>query len=177
MATPTMVRNTAAGPTVFSDNNQRVEWAGANDPAGGDLRPVPESFLDSVQFQEMSARGILVVESADEAIQTALAAHRSEWDQRIERQRQSSIDALDEAPQNDSVVKTCLGPSGKGVDVLCGVDVPIKASKLAEIPPLCNAHSGMSNQFIASEGERIVQGKPEIVWMKIHKASTKRQDD
>jgi hypothetical protein len=103
MTAPAMVRNTAAGPTVFSEGpNATVEWAGANDPMGGDLQPVPESFLNNVQFHRMAARGILVVETADEAIQ--------------------------------------------------------------------------AGQFIAEESDRIVNGKPEIVWLKTNLGATTRQD-
>lgn len=176
MATPTMVRNTAAGPTVFSDRGEAVEWAGANDPMGGDLQPVPDSFLDSVQFHRMTARGILVVEQAEEAVAAALAAHRQDWEQRLANQRNASAAAIDEAPRNDSVVKTCIGPSGRGPDQLCGVDVPIKAAKLAEQPPLCSAHSGMAAQFIAQESDRFVDGKPEVVWLKAGMAAPARQD-
>jgi hypothetical protein len=177
MTAPAMVRNTAAGPTVFSEGpNATVEWAGANDPMGGDLQPVPESFLNNVQFHRMAARGILVVETADEAIQAALAQHKAEWDTRQARQRDASRSALDEAPNNDSVIKTCLGPSGRDPRQLCGADVPIRQAKLAETVPLCPMHSGLAGQFIAEESDRIVNGKPEIVWLKTNLGATTRQD-
>jgi hypothetical protein len=176
MAAPTMVRNTAAGPTVFADAQQHVEWSGAGDPMGGDLQPVPPSFLDNVQFHRMTARGILVVETADEAIAAALASHKADWENRLERQRTASIEAIDQAPQNDSVVKTCLGPSGKDPSGACGAAVPIKAAKLAEMPPLCPMHTGMASQFIATEGEKIVEGKPEVIWVKARLAAPTRQD-
>lgn len=176
MAAPTMVRNTAAGPTVFADAQQHVEWQGSGDPMGGDLQPVPPSFLDNVQFHRMTARGILVVETADEAIAAALASHKQDWETRLERQRTASIDAIDQAPQNDSVVKGCIGPSGKSPEMLCGVEVPIKAAKLADTPPLCSMHTGLAGQFIAQEGEKIVEGKPEVVWVKARLAAPTRQD-
>lgn len=176
MAAPTMVRNTAAGPTVFADNTQHVEWQGAGDPMGGDLQPVPPAFLDNVQFHRMTARGILVVEEAEEAVAAALTAHRQEWEARLAAQRNASKQAIDQAPMNDSLVKSCIGPSGKGPDQLCGVDVPIKAAKVAEQPPLCSMHTGLAPQFIATEGEKIVEGKPEVVWVKARLAAPTRQD-
>lgn len=176
MAAPTMVRNTAAGPTVFADGNQHVEWSGAGDPMGGDLQPVPEVFTQNVQFHRMVARGILIVETAEEAIATALAAHKADWENRLAQQRAASAAAIDMTPQNDSVVKTCIGPSGKSPDQLCGADVPVKSAKLAETPPLCPLHTGLSTQFIAQESERIVEGKPEVVWVKARLAAPTRQD-
>jgi hypothetical protein len=171
-----MVRNTASGPTVFSDRGEEVTWAGANDPMGGDLQPVPASFLDSVQFHRMTARGIFVVEEAEAAVATALEQHRRDWTQRLENQRAASTQVIDQVPQNDSVVKTCLGPSGKAPNQLCGADVPIKAKKLAETPPLCSMHSGLAMNFIATESERIIDGKPEVVWRKVSMAAPTRQD-
>lgn len=176
MTAPTMVRNTAAGPTVFADSNQHVEWAGAGDPMGLDIQPVPESFLANVQFHRMVARGIFEVETSDDKINAALQQHRQEWESRLAQQRDASQRALDQAPQNDSVVKTCIGPSGKDPSQLCGADVPIRASKLAEIPPLCPPHSGLAHQFIAQESERIVNGRPEVVWVRTRLAAPTRQD-
>jgi hypothetical protein len=177
MSTPTMVRNTAAGPTVFSDGTNNIEWAPAGDPAGGDIQPVPASVLENVQFHRTMARRILVVEEADDVVASALAAHRQDWETRLAAQRTASTASIDQAPQNDSVIKTCIGPSGRSPDQLCGADVPIKQAKVNEIPPLCAMHSGLSGQYIATETERIVEGKPEVVWVKARIAAPTRQDD
>lgn len=176
MTVPTMVRNTTAGPTVFAEGSHFVEWAGAGDPMGGDLQPVPSSFLENVQFHRMTTRGIFVVESGEEIIDETLAKHRAEWESRIEQQRTASRDAIDQLPQNDSVIKKCIGPSGKGPSQLCGQDVPIKAAKVAETPPLCPLHAQLVGQFLAQEGERIVDGKPEVIWARIRQTSRTRQD-
>jgi hypothetical protein len=162
-----MVRNTRPGPTVFTHGSEHIEWDGAGDAAGGDVQPVPRSFLDSVQFRRVSTRGILVIEDSPDVIDTTFAAHKAAWDQRLDAQRHAGEESIDEAPNNDSVVRTCLGPSGRGPNQACGADVPIKAAKLAEVPPLCTFHEHMAAQFVSSEGERIVEGKPEIVWTRV----------
>lgn len=174
---PTLVRNTTRGPLVFRSEESKtsVEWQGADDPMGGDVQPVPASFLDDVQFHRMAARGILVIQKADEVGREKLDLHRQEWEQRQERQRTASADSLDTTVQDDAVVKTCIGPSGKGPDQLCGADVPIRASKLRETPPLCSMHGGLANQFLAQESDRLVQGKPEVVWRRVAVTATERQ--
>lgn len=177
MSAPTMVRNATAGPAVFSADGHNVEWQGAGDSMGGDLQPVPASFTENVQFHRMVARGIFVVETADEAIATALRQHKAEWENRLAAQRNASAAAIDPAPQNDSVVKTCIGPSGRDPNGRCGVDVPIKAAKLAEIPPLCPPHQSLAGQFIAQPTANIVEGKPEIAWVKAQLGAPARQDD
>lgn len=176
MAMPTMVRNTAAGPTVFSDGGHNVEWQGAGDEMGGDLQPVPTSFTENVQFHRMVARGIFEIESADDVIQAALTQHKREWQSRLAAQRAASKASIDTAPQDDSVVKGCIGPSGRGVNEKCGVDVPVKVAKLAEVPPLCPLHSGLAGQFIAQPTDKIIEGKPEITWAKAQLGAPTRQD-
>jgi hypothetical protein len=174
--TPTMVRNTAPGPAVFSDGGHHVEWAGSGDVMQNDLQPVPESFLDNVQFHRMVARGIFVVEQADEAIQAALAAHKQDFTERMARQQSASAASIDMAPDNDSLMKDCVGPAANGRG-LCGQQVPIKVRAQAERPPLCPQHAELAGQYVARESdERVIGGKPEITWVPIQLGARTRQD-
>lgn len=176
METPTMVRNTAKGPTVFTSQNQHVEWAGAGDPMEGDLQPVPELFLNDVQFHRMVARGIFAIESAPESIQEALDAHKREYTERMARQQNASIAALDTTRTDDSLMLACVGPSDRGTGT-CGIEIPVKASDVAKRPPLCTQHAQLAGQYVAEESDRrIVGGKPEIIWMPIQLGARTRQD-
>lgn len=177
METPTMVRNHAAGPTVFTSQNQHVEWAGAGDPMEGDLQPVPEIFLNDVQFHRNLARGIFSVEQAPESIQEALAAHKAEYESRIARQQNASIAALDTTRTDDSLMVGCVGPSDRGTGT-CGIEIPLKASDVGKRPPLCTQHAQLSGQYVAEEDteRRLVGGKPEIIWKPIQLGARTRQD-
>ena len=177
MTASVMIRNTQAGPTVFSlDKDTHVEWAGRDDPMGNDLQPVPPEIVNNVQFGRALARGIFVVEDADETIQATLEQHRKEWQERQERARTASLDSIDQAPQNDMLMLKCVGPSGKGTGVLCGVDVPVKARARNEAAPLCSLHKGLSGQYLAQETEKITDGKPEVRWVKAQLGNRTTQD-
>lgn len=78
----TMVRNTQPGPTVISSDPKGthfVEWAGAGDPSGGDIQPVPEEIVNTPQFEKAKRRGIFVLVEdgsleASEALNKQVAA-------------------------------------------------------------------------------------------------------
>lgn len=167
MTASVMVRNTSPGPTVFDNGRgDKVEWQGAGDSMGGDIQPVPGVFLNDVQFQRMKTRGIFEIVEDESIIDATTAAHRAEWRNRQDRQRSAGIEQLDETPNNDTIVKTCIGPSGKAADQLCGADVPVRVADTANKPPLCPMHTGLSSQFVPRTTERVVEGKPEVVWMR-----------
>lgn len=174
-STPTMVRNTHGGPAVFSDGNQHVEWAGAGDIMQNDVQPVPPAFMDNVQFHRMVTRGIFVVETADEDIAGVLAAHRRDWEMRNARAQAASAAAIDMAPDDDSIMKNCLGPSTTGRGK-CDQSVPVKVRELASKPPLCTVHAELAPQFVAEEGQEIVGGKPEVIWKHIQVGARARQE-
>lgn len=71
---PMLVRNTGAGPTVFSDiaNHISIEWQGADDPNGNDVQYAPEALVENVNFIKAVQRGILVVEESTPEIQKNL---------------------------------------------------------------------------------------------------------
>lgn len=167
MNSSALVRNAQPGPTVFSyDPNDHIEWQGANDPMGGDLQSVPGKYFDNVQFQRALATGILVLEEAPEEIARAAELHRREWENRQHRQRTANLEALDQQPQNDMLMLSCIGPTGKGLDgQLCGVQVPVRQRARNEQPPLCGPHSTLASRYIAEETDKIVDGKPVIRWV------------
>lgn len=172
-----LVRNAQAGPTVFSfDPNDHIEWQGAGDPMGGDLQQVPGKYFEHVQFQRALATGILVLEEAPEEIARAAELHRQEWQMREERRRTASTEALDQQPQNDMLMLTCIGPSGKGAaGQLCGQSVPVRQRARNEQPPLCGLHAPLASRFIAQETSEIVDGKPVIRWVQTQMENLVRQ--
>lgn len=178
MASSALIRNNEAGPTVFEydGGKSKVEWAGAGDPMGGDLMPVPTSYLEDVQFLSCLQRGIFSVEEAPEAIREAIELHRQEWVGRQERAKSASQASLDEAPQNDMLMLSCIGPSGKNTSQPCGAQVSVKQRARNETPPLCSMHKSLAGQYIAEEGEKIVDGKPEIRWIRAGLGNRAKQD-
>jgi hypothetical protein len=174
--TPTMVRNTTKGPTVFSADGQNVEWAGAGDVMGNDLQPVPASFLENVQFHRMAARGIFKIETGDQEIEATLALHRQDYEQRMRRQQNASIDALDMTPGDDSLMLECVGPSANGHGA-CGMSVPMKANKQSEQPPLCPQHAELAGQYVAQEVDgKVIGGRSQVTWVPIKLGATERQN-
>lgn len=163
-----LVRNNEAGPTVFEweGGKGKVEWAGAGDPMGGDLQPVPAEYLGQVNFRQALVKGIFTIEDAPEAILQATELHRQEWQIRQARAQDAAQASLDQAPQNDMLMLSCIGPSGKGTGQLCGYQVPVRARAKNDAPPLCGAHKSLTSQFIAEEGEQLIEGKPEIRWIR-----------
>jgi hypothetical protein len=176
MKTPTMVRNNERGPAVFEAEGVKVEWAGSGDVMGGDIMPVPDKVLDSVQFHSMVVRGIFSIEQGGEEIEAALDAQRRAYQDRMARQQAASQAALDQAPNNDLLMLGCVGPadSGRGK---CGMQVPVKASHQAVQPPLCSQHVPLQGHFVAQEIDgKVIGGKAEVTWVPIKLGATERQN-
>lgn len=71
-----LVRNTKAGPTVFTDHakNIAIEWSGTGDPAGNDLQYVPdEVVIESADFNKHLRRGTFEVVKASPEAEAHLA--------------------------------------------------------------------------------------------------------
>lgn len=177
MPVPTMIRNTQDGPTVFSDDVAKVtiEWAGKGDPMGGDVQPVPAAFTDNVQFQRAIHKGLLSIETADDAVQASIDAQRAEWDSRMQRQREAGKQSLDQVSDNDLVQENCIGPSGRG-DGICGQVVPVRSATRYDKPPLCAAHQSLAMNFVAEETGRLVGGKPEKAWARVTMGARQTQE-
>lgn len=173
-----LVRNMEAGPTVFEweGGKGKVEWAGAGDPMGGDLQPVPAEYLTQVNFRQALVKGIFAIEDAPEAILQATELHRQEWQIRQDMVKANAAASLDQAPQNDMLMLACIGPSGKGSGTLCGYQVPVRARAKNDSPPLCGAHKGLASQFIAEESEQLVDGKPDIRWIRAGMGNRTKQN-
>lgn len=161
-----LIRNTMAGPTVFtSPSGHQVEWKGAGDPHGGDLQPCPGSLLEDVQFQNAMVRGIFLKETFDPE---ALNAHREEWEANEARRRNASLDALEEVSDKDLHMVTCVMPVGRANSgATCDVAVPMSAAAQREKPPLCPEHSGEAAKFISDETDKMINGKPVVKWSRI----------
>lgn len=162
----TMVRNNQAGPTTFTDDStgqKPVVWQGAGDPRGQDVRAVPKEFMESVNFLDALEVGIFSIVQDEREAQRAQQAHRDQFRRAQEAQQNVSERLLDQLPNNDLVLKECIGPKGK-TGQMCGEAVTVKAIDLHRTPPLCAKHKQLSTQFIPVETDRIVSGKPEVTW-------------
>jgi hypothetical protein len=164
---PILIRNTTKGPVVFSASpTDYVEWQGAGDPMGGDYQPVSPTWVDNPQFRRMMTRKILVVEEADAETEAALAKHEEDWNRRAADRANASKDSLDQAPNNDLIVRKCLGPGSKPGEN-CGTEVSVKVQDQEKKPPLCTQHEHMAGQFVPEATDRLVGGKQEVVWKSI----------
>lgn len=162
----TMVRNNQPGPTTFSDDSTKqkpVVWQGAGDPRGQDVKAVPPEFMESVHFLEALEVGIFSVVQTQAEVDRISAQHRQNFASAQHAQQNVSEKLLDQQPDNDLVLKECIGPKGR-TGQMCGEAVTVKAADLHRMPPLCNKHKQLATKFIPTETDRFVNGKPEVVW-------------
>lgn len=163
---PTMVKNNQAGPTTFTDDStgqKPVVWQGAGDRNRQDVRPIPDVFLESVAFQQALENGILSVVQSDAERAAAQAAHRRQFQEAQERQQNAGLNMIDESPNNDIVITSCLGPAGKSGN-LCDEQVALTAEQRGTVPPLCNRHAYLKGKFVPTETGKVVDGKAEVTW-------------
>jgi len=168
--TVALVRNTLKGPLVLSSDpkgTHMVEWAGAGDPMGDDVQPVPPEILNTVPFYRQIQRGILVVEDLEgnEELKAVLDRQNSAWKARTTAADESAAAAIDEQANNDLVSVPCVGPADAGTG-RCGADVAVRDSKKDEAPPLCNRHEGLADQYVAEE-LGVVDGKTQKGWARV----------
>lgn len=175
---PVMVRNTHPGPAVFSygkDAENFIEWAGAGDGAGGDVQAVPAALLNHPQFRKSIVAGVYVIED-DPGLATATeAAHRAEYEQRMQQQQNASAAVIDIQPDNDFIILKCIAPAQPSSYKLCDVDVSVRARDRFENPPLCPEHKNLAKNFVPKGTGRIVGNQSEMVWEKVKVADRVRQ--
>lgn len=165
----TMVRNTLPGPTVISSDpkgTHMVEWAGKDDPMGGDIQPVPEEIVDTVPFHRALQRGILVLEQPEDnpELVAAIEKQNAAWTARTEAAAAQATAAIDQEANNDIVSVPCIGPDSKGGK--CGNDVAVKDVNKDDKPPLCNIHADLASEYVAQELE-VVDGKTKKGWARV----------
>jgi hypothetical protein len=165
---PVLVRNTEAGPTVFSipENNIQIEWQGAGDPGGGDVQPIPDILAENVQFTKMLRRGLFTIETDDAALDLQAEAHQ----QKRDAATASAAATLDPEVNNDLIQAECVGPAARGTGT-CGKPVPVREKTQFEKPILCPQHAGLAPEFALLEED----GKP--VWKRSTLAPRERQQN
>jgi len=166
----TMVRNALKGPTVISSDpkgTHTVEWAGAGDPMGGDVQPVPAEIVDTVPFHRAIQRGILVVENLEDhpELQATLDRQNAAWKAQAAAAAEQATEAIDQEANNDIVTVPCIGPDTKGTGK-CGNDVPVRDQQKDEKPPLCTTHADLASQYVAEE-LGVVDGKTQKGWARV----------
>lgn len=164
-----MVRNTLPGPTVISSDpkgTHQVEWAGKDDPMGGDVQPVPEEIVNTVPFYRAIQRGILVLENPEDnpELTATIAKQNSSWAARSEAAAAKATEAIDHDANNDIVSVPCIGPDGKGGK--CGADVAVRDVNKDDKPPLCNLHADLVGEYVAEE-LGVVDGKTQKGWARV----------
>lgn len=162
---PVLVRNTEAGPTVFTDanTNTQVEWQGAGDPSGEDVQQVPDKLVENVSFLRAVNRGILVVEEATDEVMAALARQTTSWKERRAKAEAASADAIDEQANNDLISVPCIGPSTRGQGE-CGEAVPVRENRMYDKPTLCPRHAALAPQYVFTETDKLVDGRSVKKW-------------
>lgn len=146
---PVMCRNMQAGPTVIAADGKRsfeVIFAGAGDPDGEDVQPIPEELLRTPQFAKAIRQGVFTVEEGGDNpyVQNALARQGDAFRRRSAAER-DAIQALMVAPAEDDMVGVaCIGP-GNRPGAACGELVPIRAREAGSRPPLCDRHGHLAD--------------------------------
>jgi hypothetical protein len=167
MPVPVLVQNNEDGPTVFTDisTKESVDWEGRGDPLGGDVQIVPEVFVNNPNFIRAIQRGTFEIVNADEHPELTstlekqlkyghITRQREASDARRESRRAQDVEALEHTENKDMLSFECVGPSAKGTGK-CGVEVPVRAGRAKEAPPLCAKHGSLSNEFVP---EDVIEG-------------------
>lgn len=92
-----MVRNTKRGLSVFADpqNDINLVWEGAGDPSGGDVRAVPDSLLENVNFINAINLGTFAIEEDDAAAWEKIRLQAATVTAKRDVQRAESLAAID----------------------------------------------------------------------------------
>jgi hypothetical protein len=173
------VKNTQLGPTVFTSDASRsdghIVWQGVGDPDGQDVQVVPRELLQNVQFQGSLRRGIFEIVEDPAIVEERMAAQQQAWHAQEDRRQHVDPDAIftegdkqasvviERANLNDLVVLDCLQkPQG------CDQRVSASLRDIGAKPPLCKAHQGLANKYIATEDQTapLVDGKAPIKWVR-----------
>ena len=147
-----LARNKMSGPTVLADSpkeNYQVIFAGAGDPSGGDVQPIPDELVRVPAFARNIALGVIeIVDGQDNPIvAAALKAQSNAFWQKNEAEKLTALETL-EAPRDDDLVAvTCIGP-GTRADTQCEDTIPVRAREKDNKPPLCDRHAGLLERCI-----------------------------
>lgn len=161
-----LVRNNQLGPTVFHDDASRLKpviWQGRGDPGGGDIKPVPQELFDSVQFQIQLTCGVFELIDNQQEVNRIEQVKREQFKQAAFDRMTASNNVLETPAETDIVIRECIGANGVRK---CTTQVQLRASQLHSEPPLCPRHSRLRGTFMPQGTDRIVNGRPEVVWVR-----------
>lgn len=173
---PVLVKNVEPGPSVFTDpvTKVQVEWQGAGDTNGEDVQQVPDELINNVSFLKAIQRGVFEVVEATDEIKAKLEQQTSSWKNRQEEAEKASVDAIDQQANNDLVTVPCIGPNQRGAGE-CGEPVPVREKTKDEKPPLCSRHQGLAPQYVVTETDQFVDGKPVSKWQRMGMTDRQQQ--
>lgn len=179
---PVPVQNLVDGPTTFSDptKNVAIEWQARDHINGEDVQIVPDEIVATAPFQKALRNGVFArldgVEEDTESEQANLAfARQTAANAKREADYSAANSAvIDQAPQNDILTVACIGPNNRG-NGTCGNPAPFKESARNETPPLCSTHKNLASEFIPTESDTLVDGKPTVTWQRMGLAPRERQ--
>ncbi len=184
---PLKVRNTTTSTTVFAKvidgNSIKVTWGPKGQP--NDVQRCPDALAQDTDFLNSLETGILVVESGPEAVMAMLkdevrdiAADRAEAAARAAADIEATMDRKQD---RDILSVTCIGPAGENRTGYCGKAVLVMNAAKADVPPLCEAHAHLADQFYLSEagskGEGATESKAGVVrreWKQIQMTAPQR---
>lgn len=178
LAQPLLVRNHEDGVTVLSSDpkgSEFVEWQGSGDPLGGDIQPVPEVIAASVAFSRAVQRGILSIENPEDnpEIAETLEKQNAAWRKRRETAASSASASIEHARNADVISLPCIGPSPRGGDSKCGVEVPVREIHKNDRPPLCDQHKTLEPEFVPTQVQE--GGTTTTKWLRASLGARERQ--
>ena len=163
-----IVRNMHGGPTVFTHEHDGTktpyEWWGAGDPDERDVLEVPDAMASNPSFRRAVARGMLRIEDGDDSVVEGIVRAGERWQQRQAERRQETEAMMHRESDNSMIVLSCVGPGPRGSDCGASVFVKERVQRTNPKPPLCDAHKHLQNNFVLTETDRIVDGKPVMAW-------------
>lgn len=152
------VRNLKAGPTVFAEGSQVVEWAGRGDPSGDDIQSVPFALTKTSAFAKAVRRKMLEqLADDDPALDRSTYLQMQASNERDKTDGEFMAKTMDPASADlDLIVTKCL---------ISGQDITQKAVDFGNIPPLAPEFAEHVAEFTAvPTGEIDSDGKSAVRW-------------
>lgn len=144
---PVIVRNTLTNSVVYAKGDIELRWTAAGDPSGNDVQWAPDEIINNPDFLETLARGVLVVEEADDDVMAKITKFVS---------RRSGIRPLSAQADNPAGLNVVIDRSQDkdltmGTCLECGTPVLTTVKLNGDKPPLCNRHEALAPYYSLTE--------------------------
>lgn len=162
---PLIVRNAKNNAVVFSEGDITLTWTAAGDQSGNDTQWAPDAIANYPSFLESVARGVLVVEEADDDLLAKIHkfTQRRPGVRRLSEQGDglAGLNAvIDRSQDKDITTGVCIEPG-------CGTPILTTVKMIEDKPPLCDRHEVLAPYYSISESGSRGEGNLTKTWAKL----------